>query len=185
MNDVVKPVDEVMASVGRGRDLDSLVHPFGFVEAVVRGPDGKIKQIERVHNIITTNGDSYIASAIRVGGTAWATNAMKLGTSSSAGKTGSSSYIGTGDYISGSAKACDSSSPKVGASANITQYTRTWAAGEATSSNINRVAIVDNTTNAGEADATHTMAIAAFANAIAKGASDTLTVTWNVTVLGA
>jgi hypothetical protein len=44
---------------------------------------------------------------------------------------------------------------------------------------------VDNTTDAGEADATHTFAISVFDGAINKGASDTLAVTWNVTFLGA
>jgi len=59
------------------------------------------------------------------------------------------------------------------------------AAGQGTNSNINRVAIVNNTTDAGEADATGTYSISVFGAAIDKGASDVLTVTWDVTHLGA
>jgi hypothetical protein len=111
---------------------------------------------------------------------------MKLGTATTeAAKSGAGSYIAAGDYVSGSAKALDDSTPKQGASANIAQFRRLWAAGEGTNADINRVAIVDNTTDAGEADATHTFAISVFDGAINKGASDTLAVTWNVTFLGA
>lgn len=179
-------VDRMRAVCGFNRDMDSRMRPRGFVEAVLRDQFGNIKQVERTHNLVTTNGDNYFAGLARVGGAVWATNAMKLGTATTAAaKSGAGSFIGTGDYISGSAKACDNASPKQGASANITQYLRTYAAGEGTSTTVNRVAIVDNTTDAGEADATHTAAIAVFPNTIAKGASDTLTVTWNITWLGA
>ena len=111
---------------------------------------------------------------------------MKLGTATTpATKSGAGSFVAAGDYVSGSAQALDDSTPKEGSSANICQFRNQWAAGEATNSNINRVAIVNNTTDAGEGDATGTFAIAVFSGAINKGASDTLTVTWNVTYLGA
>jgi hypothetical protein len=156
----------------------------GEVIAVLRGPDGKVKGRQVTHNLVTDQGDNFAKSAIYTA--AYATWGMKLGTASTAAsKSGAGSFIAVGDYVSGSAKALDDSTPKQGASANICQFRRLWAAGEGTSATINRVAIVDNTTDAGEADATHTFAIAVFAAQIAKGADDTLTVTWNVTYLGA
>lgn len=155
----------------------------GVVIAEVRGPDGKLKQREVTHNLVTDQGDDFAKSAIYTG--AYTTWGMKLGTAeTAAAKNGAGSFIATGDYISGSAQALDDSTPKEGASGNICQFRNQWAAGEATNATINRVAIVDNTSDAGEADATHTFAIAKFASTIDKGASDTLTVTWNVTVLG-
>jgi len=156
----------------------------GTVIAEVHGPDGKLKQRSVTHNLVTDQGDDFAKSAIYTAAyTGWG---MKLGTATtSAAKNGAGSYIATGDYVSGSAKALDDSTPKQGASANICQFRRLWAAGEGTNSNINRVAIVNNTTDAGEADATGTFAISVFSSAINKGASDTLTVTWNVTYLGA
>ena len=156
----------------------------GVVVAELRDRIGNLKQREIVHNLVTDKGDDFAKSAIYTA--AYTTWGIKLGTATTTpSKSGAGSYIGTGDYVSGSAKALDDSTPKQGASANIVQFRRLWAAAEGTSNDINRVAITDNTTDAGEADATHTFAIAKFASAINKGADDTLTVTWNVTFLGA
>jgi len=155
----------------------------GEVIVELRDKNGNLKQRQKFHNLVTDQGDIFAKSAIYTA--AYSTWGMKLGTATTAAsKSGAGSYIAAGDYVSGSAQALDDSTPKEGASANICQFRRLWAAGEGTDSNINRVAIVDNTTDAGEADATHTFAIAVFAGAINKGASDTLTVTWNVTYLG-
>jgi len=156
----------------------------GHVVAELFGSDGKLKQREEMHNLVTDNGDKYCAYGCHAPMTDM--DDMKLGTAdTAAAKSGAGSYIAVGDYITGSAHACDDDSPKEGAAADIVQYIHTWAAGEATNATINRVAIVDNTTDAGEADATHTMATAVFPATIPKGADDTLKVTWNVTFLGA
>jgi len=156
----------------------------GTVIAEVRDKNGNLKQRQVTHNIVTDQGDDFAKSAIYTA--AYSTWGMKLGTATTeASKSGAGSFIATADYVSGSAQALDDSTPKQGASAIICQFRRLWAAGEGTSNTINRVAIVDNTTDAGEADATHTFAIAVFAAQIAKGADDTLTVTWNVTYTGA
>jgi hypothetical protein len=163
--------------------MDSMVKMRGEVIAEVRGPDGKLKQRSVTHNIVTGQGDKFAAKAIFTA--AYATWGMKLGTATTeASKSGAGSFVAAGDYVAGSAKALDDSTPKGGATDDIVQFRRLWAAGEATANNINRVSIVDNTTNAGEADATHTYAISVFAAAINKGADDTLTVTWKVTYLG-
>ena len=157
---------------------------WGVVTAELRGPDGKLKKRKVVQNLVTDQGDKFAAAAFYTAAySAWG---MKLGTANTAAsKNGAGSFIAVGDYISGSAKALDDSTPKAGASANIVRFRRLFAAGEGTSATINRVSICDNTTDAGEADATHTFAIAVFSGAINKGASDTLTVTWDVTCLGA
>ena len=156
----------------------------GEVIAEVHGPDGKLKQRLVTHNLVTDQGDDFAKSAIYTAAyTAWG---MKLGTAATAAsKSGAGSYVASGDYISGSAQALDDSTPKEGASANICQFRNQWAAGEATNATINRVGITDNTSDAGEADATHTFSMAQFSATIDKGAADTLTVTWNVTYLGA
>jgi len=154
------------------------------VIAELRGLDGKLKQRQVTHNLVTDQGDDFAKSAIYTA--AYTTWGMKLGTATTAAsKSGAGSFVAVADYVSGSAKALDDSTPKQGASANICQFRRLWAAGEGTSNDINRVGITDNTTDAGEADATHTFAMAVFAATINKAAGDTLTVTWNVTFLGA
>ena len=156
----------------------------GVVIAELRDKNGKLKQREVTHNIVTDQGDDFAKSAIYTA--AYGAWGMKLGTASTAAsKSGAGSFIAVGDYVSGSAQALDDSTPKEGSSADICQFRRLWAAGQGTDNTINRVAIVNNTTDAGEGDASGTYAIAVFAAQIAKGADDTLTVTWNVDYTGA
>jgi hypothetical protein len=168
--------------ISKRRFKDKLVMK-GWVVAVLRGPDGKVKQRVEQHNLVTDQGDIFAASAIYTA--AYSVWGMKLGTASTAAsKSGAGSFIAVGDYVSGSNKALDDSTPKAGGSNDITQFRRLYAAGEGTSATINRVAIVGNTADNGEADADDTYAIAVFGAQIAKGADDTLTVTWNVTYTG-
>lgn len=169
-----------------------LLNPFnsqmvmqGEVIAELRGPDGKVKQRQVTHNLVTDVGDKFAAAAMYT--SAYATWGMKLGiANTAASKSGAGSFIAVvDDYISGSNKALDDSTPKAGATDDICQFRRLYAAGEGTNATINRVCICGNTADNGEADADDTYATAVFAAQIAKGADDTLTVTWNVTYLGA
>jgi hypothetical protein len=171
--------------------LSKLRRPFkdkmtmrGWVVAELHGPDGKLKQRVEQHNLVTDQGDILASDAIYT--SAYSGWGMKLGTATTAAsKSGAGSFIAAGDYVSGSNKALDDSTPKEGAAADIVQFRRLYAAGEGTDATINRVSIVDNTDDNGEGDATGTFAIAVFAAQIAMGADDTLTVTWNVTYTGA
>lgn len=163
--------------------LKAKIKMRGRVVAELRGPDGELKQREVTHNLITEQGDFFAAAAIFTG--AYSGWGMKFGTASTAAsKDGAGAFIAAGDYIAGSNQALDDSTPKEGATADIVQFRRLFAAGEGTNATINRVSIVDNTDANGEADETGTYAIAVFAAQIAKGADDTLTVTWDVTYLG-
>ena len=165
--------------------VQSKISIRGKVSWLLRGPDGRIKRRGVTHNLVTDVGDQYLATKIH--GAPTVMDDMKLGTATTAvTKSGAGSFVAVADYISGSAHACDNSTPKQGATADIVQYEHTWAAGEATNATINRVGIVDNTTDAGEGDATHTLAIALLdPKPVAKGAADTLKVTWDITFLGA
>jgi|GEM_PF-1727600 len=157
------------------------------VEAILYGPDGKVKMRTVTHDLVTDVGDTYCAGKV-AGESPTAAAGMKLGTAiTAAAKSGAGSFITTGDYISGSAQAWDATYPKSGAGAedNVTIFMVTFAAGEGTSTTINEVAICSNTTDAGEADATGTYARSVFANTIPKGADDTLAVTAKWTHLGA
>jgi len=169
--------------------MESKMELRGLVIAELFGPDGKLKQREEQHNLVTTVGDNYFAGLPYGTKVAANLNAMKLGTATTtATKTGAGAFPAVADYISGSAHAVDNSTPKAGSAANITQWEHTWAAGEATNATINRVGLVgcvSTVDDAGEADASRTWAMAVFSGAINKGAADTLKVTWNVTCLGA
>jgi len=152
----------------------------GHVVAELFGPDGQLKQREEVHNMVTDVGDIYLAQLAY--GAPWGTNGLKLGSASTAAsKNGAGAFPAVADYIAGSAHA---PTLAVGASANILKLTHTWAAAEATGT-IRRMGWCDNTTNAGEADATKTAAMTVFGADIPKGAGDMLAITWNITFLGA
>lgn len=181
----MKDVDTLVTDEFNKMRVEGRIGLWGVVVAELRGPDGKLKQRKVVQNLVTAQGDKFAAAAFFTA--AYATWGMKLGTATTAAhkSNAGAANIPAADYIDASAKALDDSTPKAGATADIVQFRRLYAAGEATNATINRVSIVDNTTNAGEADGTHTFAIAVFSGAINKGASDTLTVTWNVTLLGA
>jgi hypothetical protein len=173
-------VDECKFQAGYNRQPQDHVGIRGHVVAELFGPDGKLKQREETHNLVTDVGDIYLAQLAY--GDKWATNGLKLGSASTAAaKSGAGAFNAVADYISGSAHA---PTLAVGASANILKITHTWAAGEATGT-IRRMGWTDNTTDAGEADATKTAAMTVFSADIPKGADDTLAITWNITFLGA
>lgn len=177
-----KILDAVEVEIGKG--VQSKVVISGEIIVELFDENKNLKERQIFHNLVTANGDQYCAKKLYSAPTAMA--GMKLGGSATAAsKTGAASFAGTGDYIAGTAHAFDATFPKQGATADIAQYKTTWAAGEGTATGINSVSIVDNTTDAVEADATHTLARATFTSAINKGVSDTLAVTWNITFLGA
>ena len=152
----------------------------GHVVAELYGPDGTLKQREETHNLVTDVGDVYLAQCPY--GTPWATNGLKLGSASTAAaKNGAGAFIAVADYIAASAHA---PTLAVGTAANKLKITHTWAAGEATGT-IRRMGWCTNTTDAGEANAALTAATTVFAADIAKGAADTLAITWEITFLGA
>ena len=163
--------------------MDNKVTVRGHVRAYLFGPDGVLKGTWEQHNLVTDIGDQCIAKQLY--SSAAKPAGMKLGTATTpAAKNSTGSFIPAADYVAGSALALDSTFPKAGSGANVAQYQVTYGAGVATAT-LGRVALVDNTTNAGEADATHTIAIAVFTAPIPKGSGDSLVVTWNITVLGA
>jgi hypothetical protein len=173
-------VDECSRVCGFNRERNDHIGIRGHVVAELFGPDGRLKQREETHNLVTDVGDVYLAQLAY--GDKWATNGLKLGSASTAAaKNGAGSFNAVADYISGSAHA---PTLAVGSSNNILKITHTWAAGEATGTS-RRMGWVNNTTDAGEADATNTAAMTVFDADIPKGASDTLAITWNITFLGA
>jgi hypothetical protein len=113
---------------------------------------------------------------------------MKLGTGGTAvAKTGAGAALVT--YLSGSNKAFDATFPQSalnGSSRRIT-YKRTYAAGEATTASAITEAVIVNDTisNDSTSTAANTMSRILVTGISAKGASDTLTATWNHDLLGA
>ena len=112
---------------------------------------------------------------------------MKLGTGSTAvAKSGAGAALVT--YLTGSNKAFDSTFPSTSGTSGgrVITYKTTYAAGEATSASAitEAVLFLDFPANA-TSSAANTIARVLLSPANSKGASDTLTVTWTHTILGA
>ncbi len=159
----------------------------GVVVAELRDKDGKLITRSVTRNLVTATGDQYYAgrAALSSGLPAQVTG-FRLGTGSTApAKTGAGAAIVT--YLSGSNKAPDGGFPT--AVGGVVTFKRTYAAGEATTASAITEVVLNTDTiandNATTATAANTVSRALLTGIAAKGASDTLTVTWTHTLLGA
>lgn len=163
----------------------------GYGVAELRDGDGRIKQLVPFHNLITDAGDLYIAGKIIAAiapaspSAPTAANGMKLGTASTAA---TKTDAGLATYLTASNAAFDATYPQtanLGAGLGVNAvYRTTWAAGVATSSTINEVAIVNDQASNLDSSAANTYSRAVLTT-VNKTASDSLAVTWNWKALGA
>ena len=130
--------------------------------------DGKLKDERKTHNAVTADGlagvmDQCLASP-SLPKAAW----MELGT----GNEVTTKKLET--VIANSRHAVSPATARTGA---VVTYLHTWAAGEATNAAITEAGLFDVVT----ADTANAWCYATFA-AIAKGANDTLAITWTLTI---
>lgn len=193
MNENARITDAMTIALHRARGLASEACIAGYGVAVLRGPDGEVKQIEPFANLITDKGDEYYAKKAIVGVSPAGASAptvasgMKLGTSTTA-VAKSSTGAALGAYISGSNNVFDTAFPTATAKGtnvgwNAT-YQTTWDAGDSTNSAITEVVIVNDQSSNATSSAANTYS-RAVVTAIDKSAADSLTITWNHLFLGA
>jgi hypothetical protein len=159
-------------------------------ELILERRDEHGNLLERFHgkNLVTQVGDQmYGERGAGIGSPPASPTGMRLGTGSTAvAKTGSGAALTT--YLSGSNKAFDATYPQssLNVSSRRITYKRTYAAGEATTASPITEAVIVNDTIATDATSTaaNTIARVLVAGISAKGASDTLTATWNNDLLG-
>ena len=160
----------------------------GYVRAVLRGPDGEIKQVEEGQNLVTDNGDERIARRIFDDAIVIVTG-MRLGNDSAtaASKAGAGSNIVT--YISGSQEALDAAATHSDKGSGLgyrATHICTWIAGDITDADIEETVLTDETPITDVAGAsTNVVARFIFASTIDKQAGDSLEVTWHLDALGA
>jgi hypothetical protein len=168
----------------------------GLITAELFGPNGALKTVEVVQNLITDSGDLYhcgrIAAGIGTPNLAQPTlvTGMKLGTgSTAAAKNGTGASIVT--YVGSitANKIFDTTHPQVsnlGAGLGVqVVYKVTWAAGQATNSALRECVIVTDAATDATSSAANTISRGVFGSAIDKQSGDTLVVTWNHKQLGA
>lgn len=194
MRDITGITDHVAAAMDRARGQASALGMRGWGVAELRAADGTLKQVVEFTNLITTAGDQYYAKMAVAGvGTPAAAqptlaNGMKLGTGGTAvAKSSTGASIVT--YISGSNQTFDSSYPQTSAVGTdvgwYATYRCVWAAGDSTATGIAEVVVCIDAASDDAGSAAETISRALFSTTFDKGASDTLTVTWNHKFLGA
>lgn len=178
--------DDVRVKIGKGV-VDGL-RVRGFVRAVLRGPDGQIKQIEEGYNLVTDNGDEEIATRVFSDAEDIITG-MRLGNDSvtAESKAGAGANIVT--YISGSQEALDSVATFSDLGSGLggrAIHICTWDAGDVIDADIEETVLTSETPITDVAGAVgNVVARFIFASTIDKQAGDSLEVTWNLDFLGA
>lgn len=180
--------DSVEATVTSGRYTSEFVGIRGYVVAEVHGPDGELKSRCEVHNLVTQVGDQYYGErAAGIGSPPGQVTGMKLGTGATApAKTGAGAALVT--YLADSHQAIAGGFPTsaLSGSSRRIQWQAVWAAGKATTASaITEVVIVNDVLADATSTAANTISRALLTGIGSKGASDTLTVTWNHDLLGA
>lgn len=173
--------DEVSVALGRGAAPEDGAGAEGFGVAELRGPDGEIKQTVRFRNIITDVGDTmYADRGAGVAGAPASPTGMALGTgTTAAAKNGAGAAMVTGTAGTAAALGGTPTSSTTGGKRRVV-YTQTWGAGVGTAT-LNEVVLQNGTatTIPPNTTVTNVVARAILSPAVSKGASDTLTITWN------
>jgi hypothetical protein len=168
MLDDLSFTDAVEVSAGRGAHLHEPVTLEGHVLVELFGPDGQLKETREVDNLVVDAGKAHIADRLSTTPGQAAMGWMAIGTGATA-PAAANTLLGTEIDRNALTSATDA--------ANVVTYVGDWAAGDGTNSAIAEAGIFNIVTAN-----TVTMLARATFTAINKGASDTLKITWTVTV---
>ena len=178
--------DDIRVKLGKG--VVESVGVRGEVVAILRGPDGVIKQIEYGSNLVTDNGDEELARRVFDDATDIVTG-MRLGNDSATAvaKAGAGGNIVT--YIAGSQEALDVAAIFTDKGAGLggrATHVCTWDAGDITDADIEETVLTSETPITDTAGVlANVVARFIFASTIDKQAGDSLEVTWHLDFLGA
>jgi hypothetical protein len=168
VNDPVAITDSVFPSVGRGGNHADMLQITGHVRVELFDSDGGLVAERDVTNLVVTRGKQHIADQLSSAPNDAAMGWMAVGTGSTA--------PAAGDTLLGAEIDRNALTSRTDSGAVVT-YVGDWAAGDATNSAIAEAGIFGVVT----ANTGPMLARATF-TAINKGASDTLKITWTVTV---
>jgi hypothetical protein len=166
MNDPVSLGDEMTVSLGRGASLDDAFTVNGHVLIELIDEHGTVKDCREVDNLVVTAGKNHIADQLSSSPGDAAMSHMAIGTGSTAPAAGNTA-LGTEIDRNALTSRTDAT--------NVVTYVGDWAAGDGTNSAIAEAGIFN-------AASVGTMLARATFTAINKGASDTLKITWTVTI---
>lgn len=156
--------DALAAALARGEGLDDTIKLKGVVRAEVFDADGNLKASEETHNLILTVGKNMIADRLLASPTLGVPTHMGVGTSGTAPAAGDTT-------ITGETRVALTSKTR---STNVVTFVGDWAAGSATGT-LQEAGLWDASSGG------NLVGRATFTS-IAKGAADTLKVTWTWTI---
>jgi len=140
----------------------------GRLNIVLKDAEGNVKDTREVDNLVVNTGLAYIASRMK-DATATAMTHMGLGSGSTAAAAGDTD-LGS---LLGSREALDSTT----VTSNAIEYVASFEAGDATGA-VTEAGIFNASTGG-------TMLCRTVFSVVNKGASDTMTVTWTITISAA
>lgn len=145
--------------------MNSSIALKGTARLVLRDPDGNIKQVEEVENLITTAGRNAIVSRLASSPGSAVPTHMAIGTGATAAAAGDTTL---GTEIDRNAVTSNT------ASTNVLTIVGNWAAGDGTGA-ITEAGVLS-------ASSSGTLFSRAVFSAINKAAGDTLQITWTYTL---
>lgn len=166
MREELRASDQIGAAMGRAIAAGAIV--TGAVEIILRGPDGVIKEIQQTTNLVVTTGRNHIADQMAERDQA-AMSHMAIGTGTTAVDAADTALETEVDR-----NALTSVTQGTGVDAHKVTYVGDWAAGDGTGA-ITEAAIF-NSASAGD------MMCRTVFSVKNKGAGDTLTLTWILTI---
>ena len=141
----------------------------GHMRLELRGPDGELKAVREVGNLIVDVGRDGIMDQLLASPTIIKPTHMAIGTGSTAPAAGNTALGAEIDRNALTSKT---------RAAGVVTMVGDWAAGDGTNAAIAEAGVFSQ---ASGTDATHPMYSRATFTAINKGASDTLSITWTYT----
>jgi hypothetical protein len=168
MRDSTEIGDAVAVRLGRGHQHTDDLKITGHVLVELFDLEDMLKEMREVDNLVVTAGKNHIADQLKSSPAQAAMGWMAIG-------TGSTSPA-AGDTLLGAEIDRNALTSRT-AAANVVTYVGDWAAGDGTNSAIAEAGIFNVVTAN-----TITMLARATFTAINKGASDTLKITWTVTI---
>lgn len=166
--DLIGVGDEVAVAMGRGSGVTDDVGIHGRLLIELFDASGKLKDRQETTNLVVTSGKNHIADQLKSSPAQAAMGWMAVGTGATA--------PAAGDTLLGAEIDRNALTSRT-AAANVVTYVGNWAAGDATNAAISEAGIFNVVTAN-----TVTMLARATFTAINKGASDTLQITWTVTI---
>jgi hypothetical protein len=158
--------DSIFVQLNPGNDVADGLPAWANVDIKLFDESGNLKEQRQIHNLVVTAGKNHIADQLSSSPGGGAMSHMAVGTGSTAAAAGDTT-LGTEIDRNALTSRTDSG--------NVVTYVGNWAAGDATNSAIAEAGIFN-------AASSGTMLARATFTAINKGASDTLQITWTVTI---